>query len=95
MVAGMELLWWSAADQVMARFEEDLAMAAVPWAVRRTLGRLEQDPYQPRLRTRQFTTERYGQLRSTPAGTGDWHIMWRAGPESDQITIAFVAETTL
>ena len=91
----MELLWWSAADQVMAQLEADPAMADVLRAVRRTLGRLEQDPYDRRLRTRQFATERYGQLRSTPTGTGDWHIMWQAGPGPKQITIAFIAETTL
>jgi hypothetical protein len=91
----MELLWWPAADQVMARLGADPATADILRVVRRTLGRLEQDPYEPRLRTRQFTTEPYGQLRSTPAGWGDWHIMWQAGPGPDQITIAFIAETTL
>ena len=91
----MELLWWSAADQVMALLEADPARANEFRAVRRTLGRLELDPFDRRLRTRQFTTERYGQLRSTPAGSGDWHIMWQAGPGPDQITIAFIAETTL
>ena len=95
MVAGMELLWWSDAAQVMARLEADPASANVLRAVRRTLGRLERDAYDPRLRTRQFSTERYGQIRSTPAGSGDWHIMWQAGPGPDQITIAFIAETTL
>ena len=75
--------------------EVDPTRADVLGAVRRTLGRLELDPYDPRLRTRQFATARYGQLRSTPAGSGDWHIMWQAGPGQDQITIAFIAETTL
>lgn len=70
-------------------------MGRVHLAVLRTLGRLELDPFDRRLRTRQFVTERYGQLRSTPAGIGDWHIMWLAGPDSDQITIAIIAETTL
>jgi hypothetical protein len=79
----------------MARPEADPAMGGVLRAVRRTLGRLELDPYDPRLRTRQVATERYGQLRSTPAGSGDWHIMWRAGPGPDQLTIAVIAETTL
>jgi hypothetical protein len=95
MVVMMELLWWSAADQVMTRLEADPTMAGVLRSVRGTLGRLEQDPYEPRLRTRQFATEPYGQMRSTPVGSGDWHIMWQAGPGSNQITIAFIAEITL
>ena len=91
----MQLLWSSDADQVMARLEADPARADVLRVVRRTLGRLELDPFDPRLRTRQFSTDRYGQMRSTPAGSGDWHIMWQAGPGTDQITIAVIAETTL
>lgn len=91
----MELLWWPAADEVMTRLEADPATTDILRAVRRTLGRLELDPYEPRLRTRQFSTERFGQMRSTPAGSGDWHIMWLAGPGPNQITIAFIAETAL
>ena len=95
MVARMELLWWPAADEVMARLEADETRAGELRAVLRTLGRLERNPYDRRLRTRQFATEPYGRLRSTPTGAGDWHIMWQAGPGPDQITIAFIAETTL
>jgi hypothetical protein len=91
----MQLLWWSAADAVMARLEVDGALADVYRAALRTLGRLERDPYDPRLRTRQFRTDRYGQLRSTPVGAGDWHIFWMTGPEVDEITIAMIGETRL
>lgn len=79
----------------MAQIESDPTLADVHRAARRTLGRLERDPYDPRLRTRQFTTERYGQLRSTPIGAGDWHVFWMAGPGADEITIAMLGETVL
>lgn len=91
----MQLLWWPPADQIMDELEADPLATEVVRAVRRTLGRLERDPYDRRLRTRQFATERYGQLRSTPVGAGEWHIFWLSGPESDEIIIAFIAETTL
>ena len=91
----MQLLWLPAADQAMTRLEAEPALADVHRAALRTLGRLEVDPFDPRLRTRQFATERYGQLRSTPVGTGDWYVMSMAGPEADEITIAVVAEATL
>jgi len=56
---------------------------------------LELDPFNPALRSRQFSTERYGQLRATPIGVGDWRIMRMTGPEPGQITIAFITETSL
>lgn len=79
----------------MTRLEADPALAGIHRGVLGTLGRLELDPFDPRLRTRQFATARYGQLRSTPVGTGDWYVMWMAGPEPDEITIAVIAEATL
>ena len=91
----MELLWWSDADRVMARLEEDPSLAPVLAAVRRTLGRLERDPYDRRLRTRQFTSEGYGKIRSTPTTHGDWWIFWKSGPEPDQITIVTIAEASV
>ncbi len=90
----MQLLWWPAADEIMARLEADPTLTDVYRATLRTLGRLERDPFDRRLRTRQFATERYGQLRSTPVGLGDWHLMWMSGPEAE-ITIAMIAETVL
>jgi hypothetical protein len=79
----------------MARLESDESLTHVLRAVRRTLGRLELDPFDPRLRTRQFATERYGQVRCTPVGTGEWRIFWMVGPAPGDITIAFIAETSL
>lgn len=91
----MQLLWWPAADAVLSGLEADLAQTNVLRGVRRTLGRLEIDPYDPRLRTRQFVTERYGQLRTMPVGIGEWRIFWMSGPEADEITIVYIAETAL
>jgi hypothetical protein len=90
----VELRWYVAADDVMTRLEGDPGLSKVLKAVRRTLGRMEVGPYDPRLRSRQFSTERYGQIRATPVGVGDWRIMWVIGPEADQITIAFITETS-
>jgi hypothetical protein len=89
------VLWTLAAAQVLDRIEADPTLMHVLRAVRRTLGRLESDPFDPRLRTRQFATERYGQVRSTPVGVSDWRVLWFIGPEPDQIVIAFIAETSL
>jgi len=85
-------MWWSDADRAMTRLERSPSLADTLAAVRRTLGRLELDPFDPRLRTRQFVTEGYGQIRSTPAGHGDWTVFWKSGPGSNQITIAFIGE---
>lgn len=91
----MHLLWWRAADETMARIESDASLVHVHRAVLRTLGRLEVDPFDRGLRTRQFVTEQYGQMRSTPVGVDEWRIMWKTGPEADQLTIAFIGELSL
>ncbi len=90
----MQLLWTLAADEVMTRLECDPTMAGILAAVRRALGRLELDPYERRLGTRQFSTELYGQMRSTPAGVGDWRVIWQVGPGAHEITIVFISETS-
>jgi len=91
----MNLLWLPDADLAMKRLEGDRSRSRVHAAVLRTLARLERDPFQPRLLNRQFATEMYGQLRCTPTMLGDWSILWTAGPEPDEITIVYIAETVL
>lgn len=88
----MELLWWADAEEVMTRLEGDRSLGDVLMAVRRTLGRLERDPYDPHLRTRQFGSDRYGQVRATPTTHREWWIFWKSGPEPDQITVVTVPE---
>ena len=94
-MTSVQLLWWHDADRTMTRLEEDPSLADVLLAVRRTLGRLERDPYDRRLRTRQFAREGYVQVRTTPTTHGDWWIFWMSGPEPDEITIVAIAETSV
>lgn len=89
----VELLWWPAADETLTRLErkDDSPVRA---GMHRTLGRLELDPFDPRLRTRQFTTEPYGHVRATPA-VEDWFVLWQVGPEAGAIEIVLLAELRL
>lgn len=79
----------------MARLEDDPGLAETLHAVRRTLGRLEADPSDPRLATRQFTTDELGHIRATPARLGDWYVFWQAGVVTGSIEIAQIAELHL
>jgi hypothetical protein len=63
--------------------------------VRRTLGRLERDPFDPRLRTRQFRTEELGHVRVTPTDYGDLQVFWQVGEERQTIEIVEIAEVPL
>jgi len=90
----MQLLWLPEADRVMTRIKADGSLRATHYSVRRILGRLEFDPFDRGLRTRQFSTEMYGQVRCTPV-VGDWCILWKSGPGPDEITIVFVAEAAI
>ena len=89
------VLWEPEAARVMTQLEGDRSLARIHAFVRRMLGRLERDPSDPKLGTRQFSIDRYAQMRCTPARIGDWRIFWKSGPEPDEITIIFIAEATL
>lgn len=85
-----ELLWWPAADAVMDRIDakEDARRAAL----RQTLARLEANPFDPRLGTRQFRTPEYGRIRATPCRHDDWYVLWQLGEEAGRIEIVTLAE---
>ena len=70
-------------------------MAAMLAAVRRTLARLELDPYGGRRPPRHFSTPEYEQVRMTPVGTGEWSIYWMAGPGEEDITIIEIADASV
>lgn len=86
-----ELLWWPDADRAMDRLESDPGASAALDAVRRTLGRLELDPFDRRLHTRQFQTPEYGHIRATPCRHGDWHVLWQPG-EPGSVEVIIVTE---
>lgn len=88
----MELLWWPDADEAMNRLESDRGSLDVLTALRRTLGRLEVDPFDPKLGSRQFVTQGFEQVRATPVRHGDWWVLWRTGPEVATITILLITE---
>ena len=85
-----ELLWWPAADTAMNRIDavDDQRRAAV----RRTLARLEVNPLEPRLGTRQFRTPEYGHIRATPCRHEDWYVLWQIGEEAGTVEIVMLAE---
>lgn len=85
-----ELLWWPAADAAMDRIDakEDARRAAL----RQTLARLEANPFDPRLGTRQFRTPEYGHIRATPCRHDDWYVLWQLGEEAGTIEIVALAE---
>lgn len=89
----VELLWWPAADDALSRLEAEPDTPVLA-GVRRTLGLLERDPFDPRLHTRQFVTEAYGHVRATPS-VGDWFVLWQLGDEKAMIEIIMLAELTL
>lgn len=74
-----ELLFWPLADEALVGLESDQSMIDVLAAVNRTLDRLEEDPYEPRLATRSFVTEELGGVRATPARFDTWYVLWQPG----------------
>lgn len=90
----MDLLWTEDADEEMEALERDPVGGALR-AIRRTLGRLESDPNEPRLGTRLFLTDGLGHVRATPTGSGDWFVLWQSGPRSGAITILHVIELSV
>ena len=85
-----ELLWWPAADETMNRI--DAVDDRRRRAVRRTLARIELNPLDPRLGTRQFRTPEYGHIRATPCRHEDWYVLWQIGEEAETVEIVIVAE---
>jgi hypothetical protein len=85
-----ELRWWPAADEAMNRI--DAVDDQRRRAVRRTLTRLEVNPLDPRLGTRQFRTPEYGHIRATPCRHESWYVLWQIGEEAETVEIVIVAE---
>lgn len=89
----VEVLFWPAADDTMKRLEGEPESPTLA-GIRRTLGRLELDPFDPKLRTRQFTTDQYGHVRATPA-LDEWFVLWQVGAEEGTIEVVLLAELHL
>ena len=87
--------WWPAADEAMGRLENDSGRSAVVDAVNRTLDRLEDDPFNPRLGTTDFRSEESGGVCATPARVGDWYVFWQSGPAKNTIEIVLIHELPL
>jgi hypothetical protein len=84
------LVYWPAADDVLNELEKDPAMAPVLRAVERTLGRLAEDPFAPRLGTTPFMSEPLGGINATPARYDEWYVIWQRGSEPMVIDIVLV-----
>ncbi len=90
-----ELLWLPDADAVMTKLESDPSRAAALAAIRRTLGRLELDPFNPRWGTRQFQPPTYGHIRVTPSGFDAWYVLWKPGSDESNVEIVHLVELPL
>jgi hypothetical protein len=84
-----------AAEEAIRRLENDPAMAPVLRAVERVLQRLAADPFSPRLGTVAFMTDQLGGVCATPAGLGNWYLLWQRGPEPMVIELILVHELRL
>jgi hypothetical protein len=88
-----ELFYWAAADDHLARLEADPKRADELEAVERTLSRLADDPYNPRLGTTAFRTQQYGGISATPvrgAPDDDWYVLWQRGAQSRELDIVAI-----
>lgn len=79
----------------MTALESNPTRADSVASVLRVLGRLELDPYNPRIGTRQFQTPEYGQIRATPTGYDTWYVLWQVGPDEHSIEIVHIVELRL
>ena len=86
------LLWHPEADSVMTAIEGNPGRTDLVASIRRALGRLELDPHNPRIGTRQFQTPEYGQIRATPTGYDTWYVLWLAVPSKRSIEIVHIVE---
>lgn len=83
------------AIRTLRRMEEDAAFARELRAVRLLLARLERDPFDPRLRSRQFVTDDLGHVRATAVGYDDWYVFWQVRGTPARIEIIEIAEVPL
>ena len=83
-----ELLYGATADEALARLEGDPEKAAALRAVDRTLVRLSDDPFNPRLGTTAFMTDPIGGVNATPARYDDWYVIWQCGGQSTIVIVA-------
>jgi hypothetical protein len=60
-------------------------------AVIRTLHRLEDDPFSPRLGTTSYITPELGGVNATPTGVDDWYVLWQRGPGARELDILAIA----
>jgi hypothetical protein len=85
-----EFGWRPEADQAMDALEADPGMTAVVEAIDRTLGRLEVDPFNPRLGTIQFQTPELGGVCATPVRMDDWYVLWQRGATASDLVIILI-----
>jgi hypothetical protein len=85
-----EIAYWPPADDALSRLENTPALAPALRAVERTLLRLAEDPFSPRLGTTAFMTKEYGGVSATPTRVDDWYVFWQRGPEGRIIEIVLI-----
>ena len=85
------IYYWPAAAAALTRLETDLLKADELRAVDRTLIRLAEDPFSPRLGTTSFMTEPLGGINATPVRVDEWYVIWQRG-EPGSIEIVDVRE---
>jgi hypothetical protein len=80
------------ADEVLDELERDPATLRVLEAIERTLDRLADDPYDPRLGSTAFQTEELGNVSATPARVDDWYVFWHRGPEPRVLDVVLIQQ---
>jgi hypothetical protein len=85
-----ELGWRPEADAAMDALEADPSMSPVVEAIDRILGRLEVDPFHPRLGTITFQTPEFGGVCATPVRHDDWYVLWQRGLTTDDLVIILI-----
>jgi hypothetical protein len=92
------LYFWPVADEHMTALEGEPRRAAELAAVERTLDRLAEDPYDPRLGTTAFRTEEYGGISATPVrGAPDdgWYVLWQRAAQPGELDIVAIVRLTI
>lgn len=87
-----ELAYWPAAADALDRLARDPATTQELRAVERTLRRLAEDPFNPRLGTTPFQSEALGGVSVTSARMDDWYVFWQRGMEPMVIEIILIHE---
>ncbi|HVA60535.1 MAG TPA: hypothetical protein VNG13_08365, partial [Mycobacteriales bacterium] len=78
------------AYDALARLEATPEAAPVLQAINRSLDRLTEDPFNPRLGTTAFRTDELGGVSATPARIEDWYIFWQRGADKNTIEIVLI-----